>query len=192
MKKTSLVLALILLTALLAGCQGQQAPTRTPTELAQQYELVKQDSSPAAQVPAATQALAQATSGGTSPVPLQNPPHMDLSDMSYTMAYAQVYSMVMAPKRHQGETLKIQGSYYGFQSEGGQDVHLILIIDDAGCCEVGMEFQLTGTHTWPEDYPANNSIIRLTGLMDVIYHGDNPFPLLVANEIEVIKEAAPR
>lgn len=185
MKKTSLVLALLLLTALLAGCQGQQAPTRSPAELAQQYELVKQETSPPAQVPDAAQAPARSGTGGASPVPLHNPPHLDLSDMSYTMAYAQVYSMVMAPKRHQGETLKIKGSYYGFQTEDGQDVHLILIMDEAGCCEVGMEFQITGNLAWPQDYPPNNSIILLTGLLDIIHHGDNPYPFLVANEIQV-------
>lgn len=184
MKKTRLVLTLILLTALLAGCQGQQAPTRTPKELAQQYEQVKQDASPVEQ-----EAAAPAAPDGPSPVPLQDPPHMDLSDMSYTMAYAQVYSMVMAPKRHAGETMRIQGSYYGFQTEDGEDVHLILIIDDAGCCEVGMEFQMTGNHKWPQDFPPNNSIIRLTGLVDTISHGDNVFPLLVANEIQVVQAA---
>lgn len=189
MKQVRFMIILTLLAALLAGCQGQQAPTRTPTELAQQYELVKQETSPPAQAPEAAQAPDRSDAGGASPVPLHNPPHMDLSDMSYTMAYAQVYSMVMAPKRHQGETLKIKGSYYGFQTQEGQDVHLILIIDEAGCCEVGMEFQITGNLAWPQDYPPNNSIILLTGLMDIIHHGDNPYPLLVANEIQVVKEA---
>lgn len=189
MKHIRFMIILTLLAALLAGCQGQQAPTRTPTELAQQYELVKQETSPPVQAQEAAQTPARADTGGASPVPLHNPPHMDLSDMSYTMAYAQVYSMVMAPKRHQGETLKIKGSYYGFQTQEGQDVHLILIIDEAGCCEVGMEFQITGNLAWPQDYPPNNSIILLTGLMDIIHHGDNPYPLLVANEIQVVKEA---
>lgn len=189
MKQIRFIIILTLLAALLAGCQGQQASTRTPTELAQQYELVKQETSPPAQAPETAQTPARSDTGGASPVPLHNPPHMDLSDMSYTMAYAQVYSMVMAPKRHQGETLKIKGSYYGFQTQEGQDVHLILIIDEAGCCEVGMEFRITGNLAWPQDYPPNNSIILLTGLMDIIHHGDNPYPLLVANEIQVVKEA---
>lgn len=182
MKKIPLILVLMLLSALLAGCQGQQAPARTPVELAQQYEQVKQG-------PGTDSPAVPPIGAGPSPVPLQDPPHLDISGMSYPMAYGQVYSMVMAPKRHQGQTLQIKGSYYGFQTAEGEEVHLILITDEAGCCEVGMEFVITGSPAWPQDFPPNNSIILLTGLMDTISHGDNLFPLLVANEIQVVQAA---
>ncbi len=164
MKKIYLVLVLLMMLGLLPGC------ATSGTGVSPQAPKSGNPANSATQAP------------GTGPVQLNEPPHIDLTRLSNTMAYAQLYDMVMAPERHQGITLRVHGSYYGFQSqETGKITHLITVRDNVGCCEMGMEFQITGDLIWPDQFPQNNSMIELTGIISSISYGENKYPLLVAN-----------
>lgn len=121
------------------------------------------------------------------PVALAQPAHWDLSRLGDTMAYAQMYDMLVNPGSYMGTTVKMQGRYYGAVLEDtAQTFHLIMVSDIGLCCEIGMEFILTGEHG-PEDFPQNDAVIELTGLFGSIQEGEYTYPVLRVNEIVVVQ-----
>ena len=88
---------------------------------------------------------------------------IDLTAMSATMVYGQVYDMAYAPDSYIGKTVKVSGPFAVYHDEtDGQDYFAVLITDAAACCAQGMEFDWEG-HTFPEDYPGEGSIITVSG-----------------------------
>lgn len=118
-------------------------------------------------------------------------PHIDLSGtiqwdltrLGYTMAYAQMYDMLTNPANYVGQTLKLRGTYYGPQPEGADEpYHLILVKDETACCEIGMEFVVTGD-TSALTFPKEDAPIELTGLISTIEVEGNTYPVLFVNEV---------
>lgn len=177
MKKGWVVCALLSVILLLGGCASSAVPP--PEAGAGSYVQAR----PTA-VPDAESAEKPA---GIPPVTLPEVPDIDLTGLSYPMVYAQVYDIAVAPTKHVGKTLRIQGLYVGAEyPELGEAVHSILVADEAGCCGVGLEFTVTGSPAWPEDYPPNYSPIALTGVLGTITAGEAVYALLTVNSIEVM------
>lgn len=90
---------------------------------------------------------------------------VDLTLMSSTMVYSEVYNMMMNPDDYMGKTIKIIGPYYSFYlNETGKYYHAVIISDATACCSNGLEFVWDdNTHVYPDEYPENNTIIELVG-----------------------------
>ncbi|MDI9521482.1 MAG: hypothetical protein QM308_10090 [Bacillota bacterium] len=117
--------------------------------------------------------------------------HWDLSRMSATMAYAQLYAMLMQPEGYVGQTVKVQGEYYPLtDDEGITRVHGVIVSDMAACCQVGLEFLLTGNPP-PGTYPPPMSTVEMTGLFDLCNDGGEKFCVLRINELKVLEKASP-
>ena len=68
----------------------------------------------------------------------------DLSDMSKTMMYSQVYDMIYNPDAYRGKTVRILGPFNRYTDEETGEEHSVCIIRDAtACCTQGIEFELT-------------------------------------------------
>ena len=117
------------------------------------------------------------------PVDLSGPVQWDLTRLGYSMAYAQMYDMLVNPGNYLGHTVKLQGNYYTAVSEGAEESrHLILITDTAACCEIGMEFIVTGDNS-AMLFPGNDTLIELTGVFSYFEEGGYTYPVLFVNEV---------
>jgi len=90
---------------------------------------------------------------------------VDLTVLSSTMVYAEVYNIVTNPKDYIGKTIKMSGTYYSsYFDKTSQFYHYVVNEDATACCSQGLEFIWKGTHTFPDDYPEDNSKIEVVGI----------------------------
>jgi uncharacterized membrane protein YcgQ (UPF0703/DUF1980 family) len=90
---------------------------------------------------------------------------LDLTPLSVTMKYAETVNIYQDPDTYVGKTIKVDGVYVPSHDETN-DVYYqnVLIIDTTACCISGFEFKLDGKNTYPDDYPAVESTIEVTGV----------------------------
>ncbi|MCR4591516.1 MAG: hypothetical protein K5668_11955 [Lachnospiraceae bacterium] len=92
---------------------------------------------------------------------------VDLTIMSSTMVYAEVFNMVYNPENYTGKTVKMKGIYAVYHDENQEKTYHACVISDAtACCSQGIEFELTDEYQYPEDYPEESSDICVTGTFD--------------------------
>ena len=76
---------------------------------------------------------------------------VDLTALSSTMVYAELFNIYSNPDRYMGKVIKARGSYSPFYyQEGDKYYHYLIIADAGGCCEQGLEFILSGGRAYPE------------------------------------------
>lgn len=100
----------------------------------------------------------------------------DLTGMGSDMIYATVYQLMVNPDDYVGKTFKMKGLYYPSYYEGtGQYYHYCTIKDAAACCAQGIEFVWEdGNHVYPDEYPAENSEIIITGTFETYREENDP------------------
>lgn len=98
-----------------------------------------------------------APSGGTD---------VDLTALSVTMAYAEAYNMTFTnPEDYVGKTVRVRGPYVtGYYDVTGLYYHFVVVEDVTVCCSLQLEFLWNGQHVYPEDYPAEMTIVELSGV----------------------------
>ncbi|HHU03176.1 MAG TPA: hypothetical protein GXZ91_08635 [Christensenellaceae bacterium] len=108
----------------------------------------------------------------------------DLSRLSSTMAYAQLYDMLCNPEQYVGSAVKLKGPYMPYQSEDGEIMHFILVFDMQGCCELSLE--MLPTRGANIEYPEMNTEIEVEGLFDICNDNGLRFVALRINRINVV------
>ena len=92
---------------------------------------------------------------------------VDLTKMSGTMVYSEVFNMLSAPEQYKGKTVKMNGTFNVYYTEATNTYFFACIVQDAtACCAQGLEFVWKGDHTWPDDYPEEMTGITVTGRLD--------------------------
>lgn len=98
---------------------------------------------------------------------------MDLTVLSSTMVYSEVYSMMSFPDDYIGKTVKMKGQFaigYVYNTDGTPDESTArfacVIADATACCSQGLEFILTGEHTYPDEYPELGAEITVVGTFE--------------------------
>ena len=90
---------------------------------------------------------------------------IDLTELSATMVYAEVNSIMTNPDDYIGKTIKMKGPYYtSFFDETNLYYHYVIIEDATACCAQGLEFIWNGEHAYPDDYPNEESRIEVAGV----------------------------
>ena len=98
---------------------------------------------------------------------------IDLTNASKTIIYATVFNMVVEPDDFIGKTVRVSGNFRVFEDDYSDDRYYAIIIPDAtACCETGIEFIWEGEHNYPEDYPAVEQKITITGKYNVMEFED--------------------
>ncbi len=101
---------------------------------------------------------------------------VDLTQLSSTMVYSEVYNMVFYPENYIGKTVKMSGSYMVFHDEGTDKYYHACIISDAtACCAQGIEFELAGEPGYPDDYPELGAPVCVVGVFDIYREGEEKF-----------------
>ena len=95
---------------------------------------------------------------------------VDLTVLSSTMVYSEVYNMLYNdPAHYLGKTVKARGTFsiYQLVTDGVLQPdpvsYACIISDAAACCAEGMEFVLEGDYTYPDDYPELGAEITVIG-----------------------------
>ena len=93
---------------------------------------------------------------------------LDLSKLSGTVVYAQVYNLTVDYESWLGKVIKMSGYYSAYaDTERNMVYHACVIPDATACCAQGIEFIWAGEHTWPDEYPEEGTDITVTGRLAV-------------------------
>ena len=112
------------------------------------------------------------------------PDFVDLTTLSSTMVYAEVYNIMSYPDDYAGKTLKVGGTYQSeYYAPTKQYYHFIVIADAAACCAQGLEFAWTGDHAYPKDYPKDGAPIEVTGVYERYEERGETYYHLMVDEI---------
>ena len=105
---------------------------------------------------------------------------VDLTRLSSTMVYAEVYSMLSTPRNYIGKIVRMRGDY-SFVKDPTSDVmyHSCLIKDATACCAQGLEFVLKDEYKYPEDYPTPGEEVTIVGQFNFYSEGDFIFYNLI-------------
>ena len=100
-------------------------------------------------------------------VPKYGEVDIDLTELTSTLIYGEVYNMMMVPEDYIGKTVRMEGDFYTFFDEIQNQYYFACVIQDAtACCAQGIEFVLAGNYTYPDDYPEEGSHITVSGVFD--------------------------
>ena len=101
---------------------------------------------------------------------------IDLTTLSSTMVYAEVYNMYLTPEDYVGQSVKMTGelSMVDLPMEG--KVYFSVIIQDAlGCCSQGIEFDMEEDYVYPDDYPELGSQVTVVGEFEMYQEGKDVY-----------------
>jgi len=88
---------------------------------------------------------------------------LDLTLLSSTMVYSEVYNIVYTPEDYIGRTIKMRGQYYyAYNEETEREYHFVLIDDAAACCQQGLEFIVKDENAYPKD----GAEVEVTGVFE--------------------------
>ncbi len=99
---------------------------------------------------------------------------VDLTRLSSTMVYAEVFSMLSTPRNYIGKIVRMRGEYTYFHDPVTDvSIHACLVRDAAACCAQGLEFVLTDDYKFPEDYPNPGDEVTIVGQFNFHSEGEN-------------------
>ena len=169
-KKLAILLALASMTMSINACGSEEKETSN-----EQKKVVSSPSSVSDVLEEKTSA-----SASTSSIPLPEEVDssvvlssidgvdVDLTSLSKTMVYSQVYNMMFYPENFIGKTIRMEGIYTEyFDQATGKRYLACFIMDATQCCSQGVEFELTSDYSYPDDYPTEGDTVVVQGVFDV-------------------------
>lgn len=174
MNRRFCLLALCLMMAGLSACADGPQPPAAAGSVQAILHAVESDTAAAPQTPPeddASEVEDEPETGlvtDVQPLPQPKPENIgktvDLTTMSSTMVYAEVFSMTRFPEDYLGKTVTMRGQFtvYG-NTKSGKPYFAVVIADATACCSQGIEFVLAGEHVYPDDYPKEGEEITVTG-----------------------------
>lgn len=154
---------------------GEDAPAAPDTALQQSFvEPILSEREGALESPPPPQASTpgagaeqETPADGPQPDPLEGPPtpvDLDLTPLSSTMIYAELFNMMSAPDDYIGKTIRMKGSFFVYQDPNTQQVYCGVIVQDAtACCAQGFDIVMPAQARYPEDYPPAQSEVTVVG-----------------------------
>lgn len=128
------VIALLVLTS----CNGKQTPDPT---------VITSSDSPAQ--PVVTAEIPYSQQETSAPSDIED---LDLTQMSKTMVYAQVYNITMDADSYFGSKIKMSGEFMTVHDDTEDiDRYCCIVKDATECCMTGFELQFDGEFTPPEE-----------------------------------------
>jgi hypothetical protein len=110
---------------------------------------------------------------------------VDLTALSSTMVYSEVYNMMSSPESYIGKTVKMKGLFAYYHDEATDAYYFACIIQDAtACCASGIEFVPVASFDYPKDYPKNGAEVIVIGVFDTYLEGDARYCQLIAAQMK--------
>lgn len=103
--------------------------------------------------------LPESSTAGASDIHAGMDADLDLTQLSSTVVYAEVYNMLVTPESYTDKIVRMTGEYQEYTDEQtGELYHSCVIYDALACCQQGVEFVLTDG-----DYPEEGTTITVVG-----------------------------
>ncbi len=153
MKKSFFILLILLVSAVLSSC-AKAAPS-DPAPASAAVAAPSASSAPETGTDAAAQEDGAAVD-------------VDLTQLSSTMVYGEVYAMVYEPERYMGKTVKMRGDFITGSTDSGGNRYACVVRDATACCAQGLEFEPLPEYRFPEDFPEPGSEITVVGTFESI------------------------
>ena len=110
---------------------------------------------------------------------------LDLTALSSTMVYSEVFNMMMAPEEYEGKTIKMDGVCNVYQdSETGKTYYACIVQDATQCCSQGLEFVLDESQYEASDYPENGDEIVISGDFSTYTEGEYQYITILNSVLE--------
>lgn len=110
---------------------------------------------------------------------------VDLTKLSSTMVYSEVYNMMYTPEDYIGKTVKMSGMFVAYTNQDQSQFYPAVIIADAtACCSQGIEFVLEGNPVYPEGYPEMETEITVVGTFETYEEDGNIYCRLQNAKLE--------
>lgn len=158
----------ILITGILTGCKRNESKTDQVI-----VERIKAEQESSEELVDTTKQIEETSESTTQQMPseieteinLKNGDiDIDLTQLSSTFVYSEVYDMMVKPENYIGKTIRMTGAFNVYEDEETGKIYYSCIISDAtACCQQGIEFELKGKHKYPDDYPKQDEEITVTG-----------------------------
>ena len=104
---------------------------------------------------------------------------IDLTKLSATMVFSEVYNIMVNPESCMGKTIRMKGLVAIYHDETKDTDYYSCIVQDAtACCAQGIEFKLADNYRFPDDYPPEGSEITVRGRFDVYKEGEYKYAVL--------------
>ena len=98
---------------------------------------------------------------------------IDLTTLSSTIVYSEVYNMMTIPEEYIGKTIRMEGKFSYYHDDTTDKEYFACIIQDAtACCAQGIEFELKGDYKYPDDYPAEGGYVKVEGVFTTYKEGE--------------------
>lgn len=178
MKKSILLVAMLTIAAGVTGCGSSEN-----TYLSNNSSVDHQGTANSAEVDSITESGENTAIGSDTEAPSNTDPSsdstgsgdgeidIDLTKLSSSMVYAQVYDMVYNGDNYIGKKVKAKGPFSYYQEPDGREFFAVIISDATACCSQGIEFVLDGDYSYPDDYPAIGTDITVVGKFN--YYKEN-------------------
>lgn len=112
---------------------------------------------------------------------------VDLTQLSSTMIYSEVYNMLVTPENYVGKTIKMSGQLAVYIASEQKYYYAVVIADATACCQQGLEFVLKGDPQNQEDYPQDGTQVTVVGKFQTYQEDDLTYCHLVDAELTVLE-----
>ena len=193
MRNTMLAVTLFLALIVLTACsgkggekeiQGSAAASQAETPADETVVLSGDEVNASDALPTEQAAEAAVETAKNQQMEKDRPIDVDLSTISGTVVYSQVYDMMMQPETYLGQRIRMKGAFSYYQDpDTKQEYFAVVIADATACCAQGIEFVWEGEHTYPQDYPPLETEITVTGTFGT--YEENGYSYLQLTDAEI-------
>ena len=93
---------------------------------------------------------------------------IDLTKLSTTIFFAEVYNMFADPAAYEGKTVKLEGIFTPYYDpEEDENIFICVMQDASACCGQALEFRLDKKYKYPKDFPQEGEMIRMVGRFEL-------------------------
>ncbi|MGN0613271.1 MAG: hypothetical protein ACI4JB_05160 [Porcipelethomonas sp.] len=170
MKKSILIVSMIACMAMLGGC-GDSSGVESLAEAGSSSESS-----------AESEVSSENDSSSAEDVDL------DLTEMDGTMIYSMVNDMATNPDTYLGKTVSLKGNFASSYDETTKTTYYFVVVGDTtACCTQGVEFIWDeNEHTYPDDYPAENAEVQISGVYGQYDENGNTYYYVAADDLTVL------
>lgn len=109
---------------------------------------------------------------------------VDLTQLSSTMVYSEVYNMLSEPEKYVGKVVKMAGPFALYEDDQtGNFYYACVIADAAACCAQGLEFVAKEERSYPDEYPKPGTYTAVTGVFAIYEENETRYCHMVDAEL---------